>query len=137
MEEIKHPKTIINNKKVAATYQDDDLVTLGALFLQDQASKQPKCICITKRRPKTCDCLQQFGILSYDYCLSVSKYMILFAKKPKFDQQMTLIEWIEYVGVNGITGRRFRVPRLRSREDIEDVLEDTNPLFKEIETSLI
>jgi len=137
MEDIKHPKTIINNKKVAATYQDDDLVTLGALFLQDQASKQPKCICITKRRPKSCDCLQRFGILSYDYCLSVSKYMILFAKKPKFDQQMTLIEWIGYVGVDGITGRRFRVPRLRSREDVEDVLEDTNPSFKEIETSLI
>eukprot|EP00977_Amphora_coffeiformis_P012194 scaffold3007_cov157-Amphora_coffeaeformis.AAC.8 len=79
MDGIKHPKTIINNKKVATTYKDEDLVTLGALYLQDQASKQPNCICITKRRPKGCD---------------FSKYMIIFAKKPKFEQQMTVIEWI-------------------------------------------
>lgn len=137
MDDIKHPKTIINNKKVAASYQDEDLVTLGALYLQDQASKQPACICITKRRPKSCNCMKRFGTLSYDYCLSVSRYMILFAKKPKFDQQMTVIEWIGYAGAGGATGRRFRVPSLRSRDDIRDTLEDTNPLLKEIETSLI
>ena len=118
MDPICHPKSIINNRTLAKTYSDDDLVSMGALYLQDQASRQPKCVCISKRTPKACDCLQKFALLPYQYSLSCSKYMVMFAKKNKFDQQTTIIDWIKYAASEK-SARRFHVPQLRSRVDVE------------------
>ena len=116
MEAIKHPKSIINNRKLRNKYTDDDLVAQGVMYLQDQASKQPTCVCISKRTPKDCDCLRRFSDLDYDYCVSVAKYMVFYASKPKLDQQMIVIDWIRYARYDN-TPRRFLTPRLMTRQD--------------------
>lgn len=120
-----HPKTIINNKKAASTYDDEELIHMGAQYLQDASSKFPKCLDLSKRTPKACNCMQRFGNHTYDYCLQVSRYMIHFARKDKFDQQMIVIDWIRYAGVDSV-GRsqhcRFHVPALRTREEYRTLL---------------
>eukprot|EP00977_Amphora_coffeiformis_P024958 scaffold17707_cov212-Amphora_coffeaeformis.AAC.11 len=116
MEPLRHPKTILNDRKIRGTYSDDDLVALGAMYLQEKASQQPYCLCVTNRKPKLCDCLCVFTECSYDYCCTVSKYMVYFAKKSKVEQQMTVIQWIQYTE-NDKVPRRFLIPQLRTGED--------------------
>lgn len=126
MNTIHHPKTIINNRTAVKKFSDDQLVHIGAVYLQEQASLQPKCICISKRTEKSCDCLRIFGHLSYDYCLTVSRYMVKFAKRPKPDQQMTVMEWIRYSGfLEGRTGRLFIIPQWKTQDDVNRFYDDT------------
>ena len=131
MESFTHPKSIINIKQKAKQLFDDQLIHMGALYLQEQALQQPNCVCITKRTLKGCDCLRIFTELTYDYCLTVSRYMVKFAKPPKAEQQMTVIEWIRYLGVNeGQSGRLFIVPQWKTKDNVNRFLDDTQrPLY--------
>lgn len=120
MATLKHPKTIINNKSLARQYSDAELFAMGAMYLQDQASRQPTCTCVTKRTPKSCDCLSIFTKLGYDYCLTVARFMVWFARKEKFDQQMLIISWISYSKAEnkGRGGRVFIIPQIKTRDDV-------------------
>ena len=60
--------------------------------------------------------------MSYDYCLQVSKYMVHFARKTKFEQQMTVIDWIRYAGLDQKKHCRFLVPAIRSQEEYRTLL---------------
>lgn len=138
MTSIEHPKDIIHKKKVLKTYSDDDLHNQGALYLVEQASLQPMCIDIAKRTPKTCNCLQRFAILDYDYSLAVSRYMCFFARKPKFEQQMTVIDWIRYAeSGNQRHGARYRVPTMRTRADVRHWCFERNQHLALLEASPI
>lgn len=112
-----HPKTVINNKKARRDASDEYLVSLGVDYLLDQASRHEQCVDLSKRTQKHCNCLQRFALLDYDYCEAVSKYIVMFAKKEKFEQQLTVIEWMRYAPASD-GPRRFIVPDLRSISEV-------------------
>eukprot|EP00977_Amphora_coffeiformis_P029354 scaffold40233_cov191-Amphora_coffeaeformis.AAC.1 len=115
MNEFLHPKRIINNKKEAPKFTEDDLVAMGAMYLKDQASRQPNCICISKRTAKACQCMRRFDGLPYEYCVGVARYMVHFAKKSKFDQQLTIIQWIQYAEMEEKGACKYIVPLMSSK----------------------
>ena len=116
-----HPKSIINNRKARKDATDEELVTMGADYLQDQASRHTNCKSLSSRTPKACNCLNRFILSDYDYCRSVSKYIVFFAKKPKFEQQVTVIEWLRYAPCEA-GSRRFIVPDLRSATEVLELV---------------
>ena len=120
-----HPKTIVNDRKARRVATDDYLVAMGVEYLLDQASRHENCLDLSKRTPKSCNCLQRFSIADYDYCTAVAKYMVLFAKKEKFDQQLTVIEWMRYASKSSVQCR-FIVPDLRSPSDVAGLVHNPN-----------
>ena len=48
--------------------------------------------------------------------------MVMFAKKPKFDQQLTIIEWIRYASAEK-GPLRFIVPALRNKKTFDEYFE--------------
>lgn len=117
-----HPKAIINNRKARKDATDEYLVAVGVEYLLDQASRHEQCLDLSKRTPKGCNCLQRFSHTDYDYCSAVSKYMVLFAKKEKFEQQLTVIEWLRYCNLRGSAQRRYIVPDLRSASEVCELI---------------
>lgn len=116
-----HPKSIINNRNLAKLYTEDDLIDEGTDFLQEQAVLQDFCRdkFASNKKVHDCDCLgifrQEEEADELPLLLPTAKYMLYFAKKPKKEQQMIVIEWMKYAGTGA--DARFLLPILVDNDE--------------------
>ena len=88
-------------RKASTAVSNEELVGMGADFLVDQASWHAKCKSLSSRTAKRYNCLNHFSLSDYQYCTELATYMVFFAKKPKFEKQMAVIEWLRHVRQEG------------------------------------